>query len=208
MFIGIGEAAKVIGVAISTLRRWELEHRFVPDFRTCGGHRRYALSRIKEYFFQQNSAKSSTSIHKKTYAYARVSSHDQKLDLKRQENRLALYCQDNNLDFEVISDLGSGINYQKKGLNKLLKLMVSGAISRLVLTHRDRLLRFGSPLLFKLCEYFGVDVVILEQPLANDFEKELVADVIEIMTVFTAKMYGKRSHKNKLNHDNDKLKHG
>ena len=205
MFIGIGEAATVIGVAISTLRRWELENRFIADFRTCGGHRRYSLARLQQ-FITQKPVISATSIAKNTYAYARVSSHDQRLDLKRQEHRLALHCQNNNWDFEVISDLGSGINYQKKGLNKLLKLMVSGAISRLVLTHRDRLLRFGSPLLFKLCEYFGVEVVILEQQLVNDFEKELVADVIEIMTVFTAKMYGKRSHQNKLK--NDKLNYG
>lgn len=207
MFIGIGEAASVIGVAISTLRRWELEKKFVADFRTCGGHRRYSLARIQGSFFKQAiEATSTTLINKKTYAYARVSSHDQKLDLKRQENRLALHCQNNNWEFEVISDLGSGINYQKKGLNKLLKLMVTGSISRLVLTHKDRLLRFGSPLLFKLCEYFGVEVVVLEQQLANDLEKELVADVIEIMTVFTAKMYGKRSHQNKLKHA--ELKHG
>lgn len=196
MFICIGEAAKVIGVAISTLRRWELEKKFLADCRTCGGHRRYSLARIKAYFFKQTIT--NTAVAKKTYAYARVSSHDQKLDLKRQEQRLATYCQNNNWNFEVISDLGSGINYQKKGLNKLLKLMVSGVIGRLVLTHQDRLLRFGSPLLFKLCEYFGVEVVVLEKQLANDFEKTLVADVIEIMTVFTAKMYGKRSHQNKV----------
>lgn len=197
MFISIGEAAKVIGVAVSTMQRWEADGKFLPDFRTCGGHRRYSLSRIKSKFFNENSSHDSPET-KKTYAYARVSSHDQKLDLKRQENRLAAYCQKQDWDFEVISDLGSGINYKKKGLNRLFKLMCKGKISRLVLTHKDRLLRFGSPLLFKLCQYFGVEVVILEQQLAHDFEKELVADVIEIMTVFTAKMYGKRSHQNRI----------
>jgi predicted site-specific integrase-resolvase len=63
-----------------------------------------------------------------------------------------------------------------------------------VLTHQDRLLRFGSPLIFKLCESFGVEVIVLEQQLKASFEQERVSDVIEIMTVFTAKMHGKRSH--------------
>jgi predicted site-specific integrase-resolvase len=63
-----------------------------------------------------------------------------------------------------------------------------------VLTHQDRLLRFGSPLIFKLCEYFAIEVIVLEQQLKASFEQELVSDVIEIMTVFTAKMHGKRSH--------------
>ena len=196
MFVSIGQAAAVLGVAVSTIRRWEAEGKLCRDFRTCGGHRRYSLVRIKAEVFNE----SSLTAHipsKKTYAYARVSSHDQKLDLKRQEKRLAQYCQRKDWDYEIISDLGSGINYKKKGLNKLIKLMCQGALCRLVLTHKDRLLRFGSPLLFKLCEYFGVEVVVLEKQLSNDFEKELVADVIEIMTVFTAKMYGKRSHQNR-----------
>ena len=70
-------------------------------------------------------------------------------------------------------------------------------VQRLILTHKDRLLRFGSPLLFKLCEFFGTEVIVLEEKSAKSFEQELVADVIEVMTVFTAKMHGKRSHKNK-----------
>ena len=195
MFISIGQAADFLGVAVSTLRRWEAEGKLVPDFRTFGGHRRYSLVRIKSEILAETAL--SSIPPKKTYAYARVSSHDQKLDLKRQEKRLAQFCLKKGWQYEIISDLGSGINYKKKGLNKLIKLMCQGGISRLVLTHKDRLLRFGSPLLFKLCDYFGIEVVVLEKQLANDFEKELVADVIEIMTVFTAKMYGKRSHQNR-----------
>jgi len=196
MFISIGQASELTGISISTFRRWELEKKYFPDFRTQGGHRRYSINRIKKEILNAPSV-NSTKSSKKTYAYARVSSFDQKLDLKRQEKRLSQHCEHNKWDFEIISDLGSGINYKKKGLNKLIKLMCTGGISRLVLTHKDRLLRFGSPLLFKLCEYFGIEVVVLETQLAKSFENELVADVIEIMTVFTAKMYGKRSHKNR-----------
>ena len=70
-------------------------------------------------------------------------------------------------------------------------------LSRLVLTHKDRLLRFGSQLLFKLCKHFGAEIEILDKSTNDDFESTLVADVIEVMTVFTARMHGKKSHKNK-----------
>ena len=196
MFLSIGQAAEVIGVSVGTLRRWELEGKFSPCFRTYGHHRRYSLNRIKAEIFKESSSAYSKET-KPTYCYARVSSHEQKLDLKRQEKRLAHYCEQNKWRYKMISDLGSGLNYQKKGLNKLINLICSSQISRLVLTHKDRLLRFGSPLLFKLCKYFGVEVIIIDKQLANSFEKELVADVIEIMSVFTAKMHGRRSHLNR-----------
>lgn len=119
------------------------------------------------------------------------------LGKNRQKERLEQHCESNRYVFEVISDLGSGINYNKKGLNKLIKMICNKEISKLILTHKDRLLRFGSQLLFKLCEYFGTEVEILDTNINDDFEAALVADVIEVMTVFTARMHGKRSHKNK-----------
>jgi predicted site-specific integrase-resolvase len=195
MYLSIGQAADVVGVSISTLRRWELTGNFLPDFRTCGGHRRYLLSRIKAELLNEHKGPEKTA--NQTICYARVSSSDQKLDLKRQEKRLADYCEEKQWKYNVISDLGSGINFKKQGLNKLLKLICSQQMARLVITHQDRLLRFGSPLLFKLCDYFGIEVIILEKQLTDSFEKTLVADVIEIMTVFTAKIYGKRSHANR-----------
>lgn len=195
MYLSIGQAAAVIGVSISTLRRWEAENYFQSNFRTKGGHRRYSLDDINTQILNIDSNYSPQD--RKTIAYARVSSADQKMDLKRQEKRLSKYCESKQWGCEVISDLGSGINYKKKGLNKLIKLICEKKVSRLVLTHKDRLLRFGSPLLFKLCKCFNTEVIILETQLSGTFEQELVADVIEIMTVFTAKMYGKRSHKNR-----------
>ena len=140
MYISIGQAAEVIGVSISTLRRWEDEEYFNPDFRTKGGHRRYDLTRIEREF----SNKSTSEGRCKVVAYARVSSHDQKADLIRQEERLKKICTENKYNFELISDLGSGINYNKKGLNKLIKMICSRQVSKLILTHKDRLLRFGS----------------------------------------------------------------
>ena len=144
-----------------------------PDLRTPGGHRRYSLQRIEVEWL--GSPKANDNEQNLTIAYARVSSHDQRLDLRRQEKRLIEHCKKNHWSFEVISDLGSGINYQKRGLIKLLRLLCQRKVKRLGLTHRDRLLRFGAPLLFKVCDYFDVEVVILEEQLTKDFEAELVA---------------------------------
>lgn len=201
MSISIGQAAEVIGVSISTLRRWEREQRYTADYRTLGGHRRYCLKRLQTELLDIPPADAKKE-NRKTIAYARVSSADQKLDLLRQSKRLTQYCQSKHWNYDLIEDLGSGVNYKKKGLNKLIELLCNQAVSRLVLTHKDRLLRFGSPLLFKLCQFFGTEIIILEENSQKTFEQELVADVIEIMTVFTAKMHGKRSHKNKKILDN------
>jgi predicted site-specific integrase-resolvase len=109
-----------------------------------------------------------------------------------------MYCSANGWNFELIKDLGSGMNYNKKGLSVLLKQIIDGKIGRLVLTHKDRLLRFGAELIFSICEVKNVEVVIINQGDApKSYEEELASDIIEIITVFSARLYGSRSHKNK-----------
>ena len=194
MYLSIGQVSEMVRVSVSTLRRWEYEQKLVPDFRTLGGHRRYRLASIYRNVFHKEHSEDQ---HRKVIAYSRVSSADQKLDLARQSKRLSQYCEKRGWNYEVISDLGSGLNYKKKGLNKLIQLICTQRVSPLVLTHKDRLLRFGSPLLFKLCQFFNTEVIVLDQAEKVSFEQELVTDVIELMTVFTSRMHGRRSHKNK-----------
>lgn len=88
------------------------------------------------------------------------------------------------------------MNYRKKGLNHLLHLLLSGEIDRLVITHKDRLLRFGAELIFSVCEMKSVEVVILNRGEDSSFEEDLAKDVLEIITVFSARLYGSRSKKN------------
>lgn len=185
--LSITEASELLGVTPKTLREWEKEGK-ISSIRTEGGHRRYE---VKDLI----GSKKEKSL---TVAYARVSSHDQKEDLKRQELVLESYCAKQGYDFELISDLGSGMNYKKKGLVKVIKLLCSGQIDRLVIAHKDRLLRFGSELIFTLCEIFGCEVVIINKSSESTFEEDLSQDVLEIITVFSARLYGSRSHKNKL----------
>ena len=187
----ISEASELLGVAKSTLRRWEEEGKLIPDVRTKGGQRRYKLSSLLPEMKHKNS------YNRKTIAYARVSSYDQKDDLERQKQVLEMYCASNGWDFEILSDLGSGINYNKKGLKTLINSIIDGEVGRLVITHKDRLLRFGAELIFAICEAKEVEVVIINKGEDTTFEEDLAKDVLEIITVFSARLYGARSHKNK-----------
>jgi putative resolvase len=188
----IHDTAKFLGVSPQTLRRWEREGKDIAVQRTKGGQRRYDLSKMRPLAIGPE--KLSKGI---TIAYARVSSHDQKEDLQRQEKMLEMFCSSHGWSFEIISDLGSGMNYQKKGLKKLLNRMLEGSIGRLVLTHKDRLLRFGAELVFAICEIKGIEIVLINHSDEPSFEEELAADVLEIITVFSARLYGSRSRKNK-----------
>lgn len=189
-YLTISEAADLLRVSESTLRRWEKEGRLKPDTRTEGNQRRYKLSSIRPEMRQID-------LHpKKTLAYARVSSRDQQDDLERQRQILELFCSSQGWQYEIISDFGSGINYYKKGLKKLLQELIDGKVGRLVLTHKDRLLRFGAELVFAICEARDVEVLILNQEEDTSFEEDLTKDVLEIITVFSARLYGARSRKN------------
>lgn len=116
----------------------------------------------------------------------------------RQVQVLELYCAKAGFTYEVIQDLGSGMNYYKKGLIRLLNLILEGQVKRLVLTHKDRLLRFGAELVFAICEVKEVEVIIINKGDENiKFEEELTKDVLEIRTIFSARLYGSRSKKNK-----------
>ena len=182
--------AGTAGVSITTLCRWEVSGKLIPE-RTATGHRRYDLSKLKpELFHAQNN-------DRRTIAYARVSSHDQKEDLARQKQVLSFYCAQQGWMFDLISDLGSGMNYHKKGLKHLLNDVIEYRVGRLVITHKDRLLRFGAELIFAICEARNVEVVIINQGEDTTFEEDLAQDVLEIITVFSARLYGSRSRKNK-----------
>jgi putative resolvase len=187
-FIKIGEAAKILGVSIQTLRRWEETGYLVPNRRSDGKTRYYGLDQLTDKKVFDNDL---------TVAYARVSSHDQKEDLQRQAEVLASYCTKQGWNFQVIQDLGSGMNYHKKGLKNLINMIIEKKIERLVVTHKDRLLRFGAELIFALCEAKQIEVIIINKGDDVSFEEELAQDVLEIITVFSARLYGSRSRKNK-----------
>ena len=188
--VTITEASKILGVCATTLRRWERDGKLVP-IRTPGNQRRYSLHALDPSFAD------SIESHRVTYAYARVSSHDQKEYLLRQAQLLEIHCASQGWKYEVLTDLGSGMNYHKKGLKKLLAEIIAGRVERLVIAHKDRLLRFGAELIFAICECKNVEVVIINKGQDTTFEEDLEKDVLEIITVFSARLYGIRSNKSK-----------
>ncbi|ADE13619.1 Resolvase domain protein [Nitrosococcus halophilus Nc 4] len=183
--VKIGEAAKLLGTTPDTLRKWEASGELLPARKTKGGTRYYAVADLLGLADESSP----------TVCYARVSSHDQKEELERQHAMLEAYCAAKGWKAEVIKDLGSGMNDRKKGLNRLLELILRGKMRRLVITHKDRLLRFGAELVFTLCEIQGIEIVIIHKGEQPSFEEELAQDVLEIITVFSARLYGSRSRK-------------
>ena len=166
--LSIGKAAQLLGVSVVTLRRWTKLGK-LKAFRTFCNHRRFHTSDILSLIYPHH--------NKLHIAYARVSSHDQKNDLITQSTRLEQFIQHHEHKM-LISDLGSGLNYKKKGLIKLINLIISHQVHTLYLTHKDRLIRFGSELIFSLCQRFGTHVVILDEVKNITFEQELCHDVI------------------------------
>jgi predicted site-specific integrase-resolvase len=185
--VKIGEAARLLGTSVDNMRKWEATGELIPARKSKGGTRYY---NVEELLGTEGGELS-------TICYARVSSQDQKEDLARQQMMLESYCSSKGWKSETIKDLGSGMNYKKKGLCRLMEAILRKKIKRLVITHKDRLLRFGSELVFSLCELQEIEIVIIHKGEQPSFEEELEKDVLEIITVFSARLYGSRSHRNK-----------
>lgn len=192
ILVSIGKVAKWFGVSVQTVRNWGAEKKLTV-YRTMGGHRRFDLQEINKIRGIEEATE------KKTIIYTRVSSQDQKEDLERQTIEIEEYCKENKIErVEIIKDIGSGINYKKKGLKKLINEIVEGKVGKLVVSFRDRLLRFGNEILLQICSLLNVEVVVLNDKENKNFEEQLVEDVLTILTVFCSKVYGKRSHRKRM----------
>ena len=199
MLMNIKEASEYLHVAQGTLRRWENEGLITPT-RTTGGHRRYSEQDLLEILSKKNMVNSSDRY---TVGYCRVSTYPQKDDLQRQIDCVSNYCIAKGYQFKIITDIGSGLNYKKPGLNKLLELICTGQIDRIVLNYKDRLVRNGFELIEKICKMHNVSIEIINL-IEDNNQNELVEDVLAIITVYSAKLYGSRSHKNKIITDTNK----
>jgi len=131
--LSIGAAAKTFGVSTSTLRRWEAVVGLVP-IRTEGGPRRYDLAALRP------GRPHGATVPRRTVANGRMSSQDQRADLEREQQGLELYCAAQDWPFDIIADLGSAMNYHKRGLRRLLDEIVAGDVGR---SHRNQKLIDG-----------------------------------------------------------------
>lgn len=183
----IHEFSKIIGVTPQTLRNWERSGKLIPVSKSGNGYRYYSEEQMQAL----------TGVKPKdkyVIAYCRVSSSKQSDDLQRQVENVRSYCLHHGYRFEVITDIGSGINYNKKGLNKLIDKVLNGEVSKVVILYKDRLVRFGFELLDNIFSKFGTSIEIIDSTEKTQ-EQELTEDLIQIITVFSCKLQGKRSKK-------------
>ncbi|WP_431030475.1 IS607 family transposase [Lysinibacillus sp. LZ02] len=191
-YYSIGDFADKIGKTIQTLRNWDKKGTLKPHHVTEGGTRYYSQEQLHHFL----GLKQSTQLNKKTIGYCRVSSHKQKDDLERQIEHVKTYMYAKGYQFEIISDIGSGINYNKQGLNRLLDMITNSEVDKIVVLYKDRLIRFGYELIENLCEKYGTAIEIIDHTEKTE-EQELVEDFIQIVTVFSCRLQGKRANKAK-----------
>jgi predicted site-specific integrase-resolvase len=175
------EAAKILDVCPNSLRKWA-DNGEINCIRTKSGQRRYD---VDSYI-----GKSTTSI---TICYCRVSSHKQRDDLERQVE----FLRNQYPNAEFVRDIGSGLNFKRKGLKTILERAMSGTNITLVVAHRDRLARFGIDLIRQVIEQSGGKLVVLEETLLSP-EQELIDELLNNIDALAERMHGLRSYKKQI----------
>ena len=185
------KVTEILGVTAQTLRNWDKEGKLKPSYVKSNGYRYYSEDSILSYTQERKTKKNLNVV-----GYARVSSKKQSDDLERQINNLNTYISSKYDSFDIITDIGSGINYNKPGLKKLIEKINKKEVDLIIVLYKDRLLRFG----FELVEYFAelnnVKIEVLDKIDKNQ-DEELVEDLVQIITVFSCKIQGKRKTKTK-----------
>ena len=193
--IRLNEMAKRLNVSVKTLQRWDREGILVAK-RTPTDRRYYTEDQYLEYIG------SSTKSKRKTIAYVRVSSANQKDDLRNQITFIRNYVNAKGeiLD-DVIEDVGSGLNYNRKHWNDLLLNQIpKGEIEKIYITYRDRFVRFGFDWFERFCNHYNCEIVVINNPDTSP-QKELVDDLISIIHVFSCRIYGLRKYKKDISLD-------
>lgn len=185
----LNQFAAKIGVTPQTLRTWHKEGRLNPAFITDGGHRRYTHKQYLEFV-----GETSNQTNKLNVGYVRVSSKKQSDDLVRQVHLMENYLIAKGKPFKLIQTVGSGINYKNPQLHELIRMVINKEVDTIYVLYKDRLVRFGFELLEFLFNEFGVSIEVVNQQFETA-QEDLVTDLIQILTVFSAKMNGKRKNK-------------
>jgi putative resolvase len=186
------EFGKLIGRTTNTLQKWDREGRLKAHRSPITNRRYYTHDQYLQYrglVAQEQGL---------TIVYARVSGVAQKPDLANQINALEVYCKQQSIKVdEWMSDIGSGLNYKRKQFNRLMEMIELGQVRRLIIAHRDRLVRFGYDYFEAFCERHHTEIVVINGESLSP-EQELVRDLIAIVTVFSARLHGLRSYRKVL----------
>ena len=186
--------AEMLGVSVKTLQRWDNDGKLIAN-RTPTDRRYYTH---KQYLDYVNESKRG-----KVVIYTRVSSSNQKDDLVNQVNFLQQYANAKGLIVdEIIEDLGSGLNYNRKKWNKLIDESINGQVSKIIITHKDRFIRFGYEWFERFLLNLGVEIILVNNEKLSP-QEELVQDLISIIHVYSCRIYGLRKYKTKIERDEE-----
>lgn len=188
----IGKFAKKIGVTQQTLRNWHKQGILIPASVTKSGYRYYSENQLREYLGK----KVKSQVDKITIGYCRISSTNQKDALERQIEDMKNYLIAQGKPFQIIHDVGSGINYKKKGLRQIIKRLTQGEVDKIVLMDKDRLVRFGFDLIEYMAALYDCEIEIIDHTEKIE-EQELIEDFVKVIDIFSSKLQGKHANQAK-----------
>lgn len=181
----LSEASELLGITPQTIRAWDQEGK-IQVIRSAGGHRLVPQSEIERLRGTRALTRTVTLV------YARCSTQKQVENLDRQVGRLLEYVVSQGWKAELFKDIGSGLNENRKQFKKLLVRLTDPDVQRVVIEYKDRLCRYGFSIFEEYCRGFGVEILILNQSPAVEFEQELAEDMIALVTSYSARLYGRR----------------
>lgn len=188
------EMAKRLNVTVQTLQNWDKKGT-LKAHRTPTNRRFYTEDQYAQYIGQ------TTNTDRLNVAYARVSTYNQKDDLKNQLAFIRQYANAKGIILnQEITDIGSGLNYKRKKWNQLLSMVMENKINQIFITYQDRFIRFGFDWFEDLCKQHGTKIVVINNPETSP-DQELVNDLISIIHVFSCRLYGLRKYKKKIKDD-------
>lgn len=190
------EMSKLLNVTVKTLQRWDNSGK-LKAHRNPSNRRYYYYEQYLAYIGELNNDKG------KVVIYTRVSTRNQKDDLKNQKEFLKAFANGRGLIVdEILSDIGSGLNYNRKKWNKLLDEVSEGKISKVIIAHKDRFVRFGFEWFERYLKKNGVELLLVNNE-EMSLQEEIINDIISILHVFSCKVYGLRKYKKKIKEDDD-----
>ena len=187
-YYSINKFSKILGVSAQTLRNGDKKVKLHPHHTSSNGYRYYSHEQLNQVMNVK------PNLDRIVIGYCRVSSNKQKDDLERQIENMKLYLTAQGKPFEIISDIGSGIDYKKKGLKELMKRISQNKVDKVVVFYKDRLLRFGFELVEYIASLYDCDIEIINRTEKTE-QQEIVEDLVQIITVFSCKLQGKRANK-------------
>lgn len=189
--------AELLGVSVKTLQRWDRDG-ILKANRTPTDRRYYTY----DQYLQFKGIQTDNDI-RDVVIYARVSTRNQKDNLQNQVEFLKQFCNAKGIIVnQCIEDLGSGLNYNRKKWNLLLEEVMENKIKTIVISSKDRFIRFGYDWFEKFCEKFNAKIIIVNNEALSPNE-ELVQDIISILHEFSCRLYGLRKYKNQIKEDEE-----